>query len=133
MEPFAVKACLDTHTVLWSLADDPRLGAKSREIIVQSNRSELAISDIILLEVGYLHIKGRIESKDGLDALLAKISESFHVIPINWKIARLAVSLELPQGDPFDRVISATAVTLGIPLLTRDRQITECEAVPTLW
>lgn len=128
-----MKACLDTHAVLWSLADDPRLGAKSREIIAQSNRSELVISDIVLLEVAYLHAKGRIESEDGLDALLAKISDSFHVVPINREIAGLAVSLELPQGDPFDRVISATAITLGIPLLTRDRKVTECMAVLTIW
>ena len=118
---------------LWSLADDPRLGAKTREIIALSNRSELVISDIVFIEVAYLHDKGRIESEDGLDALLAKISDSFLVVPITGEIASIAVSLDLAHGDPFDRVISATAITHGIPLLTRDRKITACDAVLTLW
>ena len=133
METFAVKACLDTHAVLWSLADDPRLGAKSREIIARSNRSELVISDIVLLEDAYLHGKRRIETEDGLDALLAKISDSFLVVTITGEIAGVAVSLDLANGDPFDRVISATAIAHGVPLLTRDRKITACDAVPTLW
>lgn len=133
MESFVVKACLDTHAVLWSLADDPRLGANAREIIARSNRSDLVISDIVLLEVAYLHGKGRIEVEDGLDTLLKKISDSFHVVPIDREIAGLAVSLELPQGDPFDRVISATAIAHKAPLLTRDREIKKCEAVPTIW
>jgi len=109
------------------------LGAKTREIIARSNRSELVISDIVFLEVAYLHDKGRIESEDGLDALLAKISDSFLVVPITGEIAGIAVSLDLAHGDPFDRVISATAITHGIPLLTRDRKITACDTVPTLW
>ena len=133
MESLTVKACLDTHAVLWSLADDPRLGAKTREIIARSNRSELVISDIVFIEVAYLHDKGRIESEDGLDALLAKISDSFLVVPITGEIASIAVSLDLAHGDPFDRVISATAITHGIPLLTRDRKITVCDTVLTLW
>lgn len=133
METFPVKASLDTHAVLWSLADDPRLGAKTREIIARSNRSELVISDIVLLEVAYLYDKGRIESEDGLGALLAQVSDSFLVVPITREIAAISVSLDLPHGDPFDRVISATAITHGVPLLTRDRKITECNAVPTLW
>ena len=133
METFAVKACLDTHAVLWSLADDPRLGAKTREIIAGSNRSELVISDIVLLEVAYLYEKGRIESEDGLDALLARISDSFLVVPISREIAGISISLELPHGDPFDRVISATAIVHRVPLFTRDRKITACDAVTTIW
>lgn len=133
MEAFALKACLDTHAVLWSLAGDPRLGAEARKIIASSNRAELLISDIVLLEVAYLHTKGRIHDEDGLDALLSKISDFFLVVPITQKIASLAVSLDLPQGDPFDRVISATAITHGIPLLSRDRIIASSGAVQTVW
>jgi len=55
------------------------------------------------------------------------------VVPITGEIASIAVSLDLADGDPFDRVISATAITHGIPLLTRDRKITACDAVLTLW
>lgn len=128
-----MKACLDTHAVLWSLAGDPRLGSQARGLIAHSKRPDLIISDIVLLEISYLSAKGRIEDADGIDALLAKVAESFRVIPINPEIARAALELDLPHGDPFDRVIAATAKTHSIPLLTRDRSITASGSVATLW
>jgi PIN domain nuclease of toxin-antitoxin system len=128
-----VKACLDTHAVLWSIADDPRLGPKARGLITHSKRFDLIISDIVLLEISYLSAKGRIEDADGIDTLLAKVAESFRVVPISPEIARLALELDLPHGDPFDRVIAATAKVHAIPLLTRDRSITNSGTVTTLW
>jgi PIN domain nuclease of toxin-antitoxin system len=133
METKPVKACLDTHAVLWSLAGDPRLGSQARGLIAHSRRSDLIISDIVLLEISYLSAKGRIEDMDGVDVLLAKVAESFRVIPINPEIARLALELDLPHGDPFDRVITATAKAIAVPLLTRDRSITDSGSVVTLW
>ena len=128
-----MKACLDTHAVLWSIADDPRLGAKARGLITNSKKFDLIISDIVLLEISYLNAKGRIEDADGIDTLLAKVAESFRVVPISPEIARLALELDLPHGDPFDRVIAATAKAHAIPLLTRDRSITNSGTVTTLW
>jgi PIN domain nuclease of toxin-antitoxin system len=133
MESQPVKACLDTHAVLWSLAGDPRLGTQARSLISNSRRSELIISDIVLLEISYLGAKGRIEDTDGMEVLLAKVAESFRVIPITPEIARLALELDLPHGDPFDRVITATAKFHAVPLLTRDRSITHSDTVTTLW
>jgi len=47
--------------------------------------------------------------------------------------AKMAVELEFPRGDPFDRVIAATAKVHGIPLLTRDRSITDSGVVEIIW
>lgn len=128
-----MKACLDTHAVLWSLADDSQLGSKARKLISSASRTELVISDIVLLEVSYLSAKGRIKDAAGLDVLLAKIVGSFRVLPIDPAIAELALSLDLPHGDPFDRVITATAKIHKIPLLTRDRLIVDSGVVETIW
>ena len=35
--------------------------------------------------------------------------------------------------DPFDRVITATAKTHGLTLITKDRQIAQAGLVPVLW
>lgn len=128
-----MKACLDTHAVLWSLAGDSRLGQNARNLISSANRTELVISDMVLLEVSYLSAKGRITDAGGLDVLLAAIADHFRVIPITPEIAKLALDLELPHGDPFDRVITATAKAHGIPLLTRDRAITDSGVVDVVW
>lgn len=60
-------------------------------------------------------------------------AEIFRVIPIKPEIARLTITLELPHGDPFDRVIAATAKAHRIPLLTRDRSIKDSGVVETVW
>jgi PIN domain nuclease of toxin-antitoxin system len=133
MEPQPLKACLDTHAVLWSLADDDRLGKGAHHLISTARRTDLVISDMVLLEVSYLSAKGRIEDAGGLEVLLAKIAETFRVIPISPEIACLALSLDLPHGDPFDRVIAATAKIHEIPLLTRDRAITDSGVVEIVW
>lgn len=133
MESGIVKACLDTHAVLWAIADDPRLGAGARALVVASNRSDLVVPDIVLLEVSFLLSKGRITGDDGPQALLSRISDNFRIVPLDPVIAHLATTLDLPHGDPFDRVIAATAKSLGIPLLSRDRQIAESGVVETIW
>jgi PIN domain nuclease of toxin-antitoxin system len=51
------------------------------------------------------------------------------MIPI--EIASLA--LALPHGDPFDRVIAATAKVHKVPLLTRDRLIAGSGVIETVW
>lgn len=38
-----------------------------------------------------------------------------------------------PNDDPFDGLIRAAALALGLPLLTRDRTIEDWGAVPTVW
>ena len=133
METFTVKACLDTHTVIWSLKDDPRLGKKAREWIEGSARKELIVSDITLMETSMLISKGRLQTRQDPGFLLRNIAENFQIVAINPEIAALATSLDLPHGDPFDRVIAATAVHHGVPLLTRDKLLKRSKAIETIW
>lgn len=128
-----MKACLDTHAVIWSLMDDPRLGKKARELIASSSRDELIVSDMTLLETSMLISKGRLQTKHEPGFLLGKIADSFRIIPITPEIAHLAVTLKLPHGDPFDRVIAATSVHHQVPLLTRDKELKRAKTVETLW
>jgi PIN domain nuclease of toxin-antitoxin system len=41
--------------------------------------------------------------------------------------------LDLPQGDPFDRIIVASAIYHKLPLLTRDKNISSSGLVRTVW
>jgi PIN domain nuclease of toxin-antitoxin system len=57
----------------------------------------------------------------------------FHFVPVDTTIARLAVELPEPMhADPADRIIVATALSLGATLVTRDRKLLEYPHVKTL-
>ena len=57
----------------------------------------------------------------------------FHFIPVDNAIARMAVELPDPlHADPADRLIIATALSLGATLVTRDRKIIDYPHVKTL-
>jgi PIN domain nuclease of toxin-antitoxin system len=57
----------------------------------------------------------------------------FHFVPVDNTIARIAVELPGPLHlDLVDRIIIATALSLGATLVTRDRKIIEYPHVKTL-
>jgi PIN domain nuclease of toxin-antitoxin system len=128
-----VRAVLDTRAVLWAVLDDPRLGNGARAWMEKENPATLAISDMTLLEISMLAAKGRIEVEDGIEGILNEIQVRLQVLKMDARIAAEAMRLELPQSDPFDRVIVATARQQGVPVLTRDRAITKSGLVSVIW
>lgn len=86
-----------------------------------------------LLETSMLLSKGRLQTKHKPEFLLGKIADSFRIIPITPEVAHLAVTLKLPHGDPFDRVIAATAAHHQVTLLTRDKELKRAKTIETMW
>lgn len=128
-----MKFLLDTHAVIWAVENDPRLGNQARNLLSTASGEDVAISDISLLEISMLHQKGRLSVKSSVKQYLRALQEQFVVLSIEADIAAEAMTLDLEQGDPFDRVLVATARTYHIPLLTRDRQICQSGLVSTFW
>jgi hypothetical protein len=66
--------------------------------------------------------------------LLRDPDSTLEAEPITLDVA--AAFRQVPRdalGDPWDRFITATAMALGPPLVTRDRRITELQLVETIW
>jgi hypothetical protein len=66
--------------------------------------------------------------------LLRDPKTSLEAEPITLDVT--AAFRQIPRdalGDPWDRFITATAMTLGLPLVTRDRRIRESGLVETIW
>ncbi|MGB0460489.1 MAG: type II toxin-antitoxin system VapC family toxin [Opitutales bacterium] len=133
MEGLALSYLVDTHAIIWLVENDPRVGQKTRIIADTTPAKQLAIADISLLEISILWHKGRIPEGQPLHILLKGIEANFQVLPINAAIAATAYELPLPQSDPFDRSIVATALYHKLPLITRDRHITASDCVQTIW
>lgn len=115
---------LDTHVwVRWLAPSAHPLPARAMAAIAAA--SKLAVSAISCWELVQLHKRGRIELRMGADQWLAKALDGSGVecIAISREIAARAATLADIHRDPADRFIIASAVLMGIPLLTLDEAI----------
>ena len=127
---------LDTHVVVWLASDERRLSRTAKSAIDAARQADrgLAISDFTLYELSLLFRKKQIALVISLEFFLSEVEKRFVVLPITGQVCVSALSL--PVGypkDPADRIIGATALVEGIPLLTADREIRNSRALPTIW
>lgn len=126
---------LDTHVLVWAVADSKRLSRTAvREIEKSRRRGGLAISAMTLWELAYLFARGRIQGTGTVEASVRAFSEGIVVRPITAEIAVLATQFpdDYP-GDPVDRLIGATARAEGLTLITRDENIRRSPLLRTMW
>jgi len=119
--------------VLWAAEGDGRLGPSAAELLRTFKTGEAVISDITLLEIAMLAKKGRIRLSVSVREYLHEIQRNYPPLVITSEIAAAAMDLELPHGDPFDRIIVASARRHELPLLTRDRNISASGLVRVVW
>lgn len=127
---------LDTHVLIWLLGDPEKLSERASAAIERAqHRGEVpAISCLSFYEIARGIIRGRMRVHSPLAAFLEHIDMNFHVVPLTAQIGRLAAELSSGfPGDPFDRVIAATAIANGVPLITADKSILRSREVETIW
>ena len=127
---------VDTHVVVWLASDGNRLSKNARAAIddARKNGEGLAISDITLWELATLAGKERIRLEISLESFLGEVEARFVVLPISSRACVRARTLPAAYPkDPADRIIAATALVKGLPLLTADREIRRSRALRTIW
>ena len=131
-----MKALLDTHVLLWWHGDRDRLSHDQRKVIAAANAEmPLQVSDISLWEIATLHSLGRIRLTIPLREWLEKAVAPPLVRRRKISPAVAAELASLPESfhrDPADRILVATARTIGATLPTRDRRISGAGLVSTL-
>jgi len=128
---------LDTHVVVWWVSGSGRLSVKAQRSIDQSlRRSPAIVSTISVLEIATAVRRGRLELGSPLDQWLADLRAlpELQFEPVSVRIAELAGSFdEATPGDPADRIIVATALTLGAKLVTADERLRASPSVVAVW
>ena len=126
---------VDTSVVIW-LASDPGLLSAAATGAIRTARENggVGISCISLLELAWLARNQRIVLKTSLEAFLVEVEARFVILPITSAIARIAVDFPSPYPlDPMDRIIGATALDRGVPLVTKDKMIRKAKALSVIW
>lgn len=111
---------LDTHVLLWWLADDTRIGPKTVDLI-SNIRNEIFISAVTSWEIAIKKKIGKLEAPDEIDAVVE--DEGFSRLHITLLHGELAGGLPLHHKDPFDRMLVAQAQEEGLHLVTDDSKI----------
>lgn len=125
---------LDTHALIWAVADTKRLSRTAAAAIRAHKEDGLVIAAITLWELAMLVTRGRIQAFGTVDASVKLLVEGTIMKPITAEIAAIAAQFprEFPQ-DPADRLIAATARAEGLPLITRDERLHQSPLIRTIW
>ena len=111
---------LDTHTLLWWLADSKRLGKHCREV-VSDQRNQVFVSAATTWEISIKMSLGKLDAPEDIDSVV--VDEGFSKLPISLYHGQLAGRLPALHRDPFDRMLIAQAQAEGLILLTADKII----------
>jgi len=128
---------LDTHTWIWFISKPEVLSKRAKKAVSAAVKEKsVLISSISAWEVALLVIKKRLTLSLDVTDWIAK-SEGLpfiQFIEISNSIAVKSVNLPQPlHPDPADRIIIATALTAGVPLVTKDKKLINYPHVKTIW
>lgn len=128
---------LDTHLAIRYLRPSKELSPAALQAIRRavSSGKPIYVSAISLVETIFLVEKGRLplEALKRLEAALKDTASGLMVAPVDTAVAD-SVS-KVPRTvvpDMPDRIITATAIHLGLPLITRDQRI-QSAGISTIW
>jgi PIN domain nuclease of toxin-antitoxin system len=132
-----VSAIADTHAAIWYLYDDRRLSHKAKAFFeaASKNDEQVGVSSITLAEIVYLVERSRIPLDafhrllrvfDSQGSLLVEVPFDRRIAEALAHVARASVP-ELP-----DRIVAATALHFGVPVISRDSKIM-ASGIATIW
>jgi PIN domain nuclease of toxin-antitoxin system len=128
-----MKLLLDTHIWVRSQLAPERLSHRVTRAL-NDPRNELWISPVSTWEIVLLCERGRLKLADGPEAWIqtALTRSPLREAPLTHEIALATRSIGLPHRDPADRLLAATALVLGLTLVTADRTLSRVKQVPIL-
>jgi PIN domain nuclease of toxin-antitoxin system len=125
---------IDTHAWVWWVSSPKKLGKSARRELGRA--AEVGLSAISVWEVAMLVVRGRMRLDRGVSEWIreALAIERLVVVPVEASVALTAATIGgALHYDPADRIIVATALERGAPLLTKDAAIADAGIVRCIW
>ena len=119
---------LDTHIVLWLDSGDERLRPETRTRIDECWRQggTVFLSAVSAWEIALLVDTGRVDLDIPVEDWIERFLDCHGIepAPLDCRAASRSYRLhQFQQRDPADRLLVATAIELGCPLVTYDERI----------
>jgi PIN domain nuclease of toxin-antitoxin system len=126
---------LDSHVLIWAVADSKRLSKEAASVIRRARRGDgVAVSAITIWEIARLLATGKVSGYATIEASLHEFLAGVAIRPITEEIAILGAQFpeEYPR-DTADRIIGATARAESLTLVTADERIRRSPLIRTVW
>ena len=108
---------LDTHALLWWLADDPALSRSARDAISEST-NEPVVSAASIWEIAIKRSLGKLTTPEDLPDHVSE--QGFQWLTVEPAHAWHVRHLPSHHSDPFDRILIAQALIERVPIITAD-------------
>ncbi len=116
-----MRLLLDTHALLWWVADSRRL-SKAAHRAIANETNDVLVSAASAWEITTKHRLGRLPDADVVasDVAGAIVDQGFEGLPITVDDAARAGALPGPHRDPFDRMLMAQALVRNLVLVSSE-------------
>lgn len=120
-----MRLLLDTHVLIWLLADDPSLGPGARAAL-SAPEAERFVSVVFLWEIALKAALGKLRADPAeVDAALAPAGLDTLDLARGHELALATLPLRPGHRDPFDRMLLAQAAHEGLTLLAADAKLAD--------
>ncbi len=132
-----MRVVADSHAIVWYVQGSKRLSERANEALAgaEAERS-LVVSVATLIDLWYVSQTTESVTREQFGALRYHLGSSEAVVlePVTAAIADATTTIPRASvPDPWDRLIMATAISLQVPLVTRDSAVRASGFVETIW
>lgn len=113
---------IDTHVLLWLLFTPKKL-SKTAKSIIQNPNHTIFVSPVSLWEISLKYSIGKLRLIGYLPEDIEQAIDQLNLTILELNTQQILTSYKLtqnPHKDPFDRLLIWQAISLSMPIITKD-------------